>query len=134
MGKKVICSCIALSLSVLTSACFQMRHDFDGTVYFNRLPNIKTEGHVKKERLVGYALFGLAPYDEAPSRALVISSGSEIANLEIETQESPTAMLFNFVSSAFGVTMFFYQTRALRIEGDYIDPSSGPAPLDRVDN
>ncbi|MDP3939158.1 MAG: hypothetical protein Q8R92_13620 [Deltaproteobacteria bacterium] len=119
---------------ISTSGCFHMKHSFDGTVYFNRIPDAKREGHLDKEQMMGFALYGLVPYEQEPTRSLVASSGREISNLEIETQFTAMDHLVAFfiALATFGLGNIIYETRTIKIEGDYIDPAYGPAPLDAV--
>jgi hypothetical protein len=111
-----------------------MKHNFDGTVYFTRLPDARMEGHLDKEQMMGFALYGLVPYEPEPTRAVVASSGREIANLEIETQFTGMDELVSIVILlvTFGFGNIVYETRTIRVEGDYINPVDGPAALDAV--
>jgi len=132
--RRIISIVATVSVLFSTSACFHMKHSFDGTVYFNNLPDARKEGHLDKEQMMGYALYGLVPYDQEPTRSIVASSGREIANTQIETQFTPMDEIVAIVIAlvTFGFGNIVYETRTITVEGDYINPEDGPAPLNAV--
>jgi len=124
---------LALSALLLTG-CFHMKHEFEGTVYYNHLASApgKTAGHADEKKMCGFALWGLIPWNKEPTRNLVPSSGRELTISEIKTQMTPLDVVVSLVLNYFVGGGVIFEPRTVFVEGDYISPEVGPAPTDAV--
>ncbi|MDP3939157.1 MAG: hypothetical protein Q8R92_13615 [Deltaproteobacteria bacterium] len=111
-----------------------MKHEFDGTVYYNHMPLKagQATGHVDKKKICGFAVWGLFPWKKEPSRGLVPTTGKETTISEIKTQFTILDIIISGVLNYFIGGGVIFQPRTLYVEGDYIRPEAGPAKTDAV--
>jgi hypothetical protein len=126
---------ILLTFALLNSAgCFHMKHEFDGTVYYNnmKMEPGQTTGHADRKKMCGFALWGLIPWNKEPTRSAVPTSGKELTVKEIKTQFTIVDIVVSLVLNYFIGGGVIFQPRTVYAEGDYLLPDAGPAPTDAV--